>query len=122
MLTLCALNQGAEALSKGGLRPSRHQSTTEEPEAQGSERSRVQERPVGPLLVQGWVLSQGCTAPLLTRGGCAQVQAPEATPPPAHLPGLRFLPSRGCSPVCSEEGNCKLIFISILEENLNSPH
>lgn len=43
-------------------------------------------------------------------------------PPPAHLPGLSFLPSRDRSHMCSEEGNCKLIFISILEENLNSLH
>lgn len=52
----------------------------------------------------------------------AVASGPEAPPPPAHLPGLSFLPSRDHSHMCSEEGNCKLIFISILEENLNSLH
>ena len=45
-----------------------------------------------------------------------------ATIPPSPPARLSPLPSRGCSLVCSEEGNCKLIFISILEENLNSLH
>lgn len=39
----------------------------------------------------------------------------------ALLQGWALL-SRGCSHMCSEEGNCKLIFISLLEENLNSAH
>lgn len=73
----------------------------------------------GPLNSQepekGRLSSWGCTVPSSKTADPGS----EGHPPTAHLPGLTSLPSRGCSHVCSEEGNCKLIFISILGENLN---
>lgn len=128
MPTLPALKQGVEALFKGELRPSRLRCTIAEPQPEAQRGPQSEKGSLGCSWAGGgrteaWRLSSGgCGGPSLRQWRLCTGPGPKATPPPAHLPGLRFLPSRVCSPVCSEEGNCKLIFISILEENLNSPH
>lgn len=87
--------------------------------AQGSVWGQHRQGLIVPRTPTGW---KGPEAPWFSLGLTGQSwDLPSHSPSPA--PARAELPSRqGCSHRRSEEGNCKLIFISILEENLNSLH